>query len=126
MIKHKLLKEKKVKVYCPVNFKTDTTGYWIDNGKLYKDNLIIQSCNVYDYHTIKKHLFDNGELAVFSVKYGKAHIEDKKGIEVLKNRKTITSCKRPDEKQLILLCEKYGGLTVFKKEGYYIIDVWTK
>jgi len=121
------LKHKDIKIYTPVDFDTDIKGYWLDvKGHLYKDNIIIQTCNTYSLQRIKGLLFKAGELAVFYIKNDIAHIDDiKEGLTVLRKRKEI---KRDFLNDFIIseYCRTYGGATVFKKDNHYIIEVWTK
>lgn len=123
-----LLLKKDIAVFIPCKFKTEIIGYWLDNkGKLFKDYIIIQHVNVYQYQRIKARLFSKGEKAVFYVQNDKAYIETMQGTE------TLTECKAQKiynpitEKQIFSLCEKFGGFTLFKcSENTWKIEVWQK
>lgn len=129
MLKNQFLKIKNIKVYTPVSFESDTKGYWLDNdGKLYEDNIIIQSCNIQNLPRIKHILFSKGEKAVFYVQNGIAHIEDKaEGLTLLRECKRVTCYSNIIDKERIKkLCNKFGGCTVYKNKNRYKIEVWTK
>jgi len=109
-----ILKQKNIKVYIPVNFDTSIKGYWLDNEKLYCDNITIQSCNIYELQRIKHNLFNAGELAIFYVQNDIASIEDKKGTQLLRNKKEIYF-KNINDDIIKEYCQKFGGCTVFKR-----------
>ncbi|MHA2012803.1 MAG: hypothetical protein ACTSWG_10590 [Candidatus Helarchaeota archaeon] len=123
-----IIKKQRIEVYSPCNLETGIRGFWLDdNGKLFDDNILIQSVNPYQFQRIKHNLFKRGELAVFYVENENAFIETKGGIEKLTTRKRQTIYNPITEKQTKALVEKYGGFTLFKNvDDTWIIEVWTK
>lgn len=124
------LQQKKRKVFIPCNFKTGIVGYWMDeNGKLYRDNIIIQQVNALQYNRIKDKLFNEGEKAIFYTENGNAFIEDKEKIVILKNKHVFYDTLLHDS-TIIRVCKKYGGCTVYTikdNEGeflHYKIEYW--
>ena len=123
-MKNKILQRKTIKVYMPCNFKTGIVGFWVDDkGKLYRDNILIQSVNIYQYNRIKASLFKGGEKAIFYIENNNAIIEDKEGITILKEKKTFLH-DAINENQIKEYCAIYGGCTVFKAEGSFIVEAW--
>lgn len=124
------LQQKKRKVFIPCKIKTDVFGYWIDeSGKLYKDNIIIQSVNAIQYNRLKNNLFKQGEKAIFYTENEKAYIEDKEKILKLNEKREFYS-NIINENVLKRLCADYGGCTVYAvkdNEGgflHYKIEYW--
>lgn len=121
--------QKIYKVYTPCSFETDIKGFWLNNnGKLYADNLIIQSVDIWQLQTIKKHLYSQGEQAVFYTENGNmAYIEDKEQTQILRTRKTQFIYNKNLSGEIIKnLCNQYGGCTIYTKTNGLLIEVWTK
>lgn len=120
--------QKIYKVYTPCNFETDIRGFWLDNnGKLFTDNLILQSVNIWQLQTIKKHLYQQGEQAVFYTENGTvAYIETKEKTQTLRTRKTqFIYSKNLSDAIIKNLCIQYGGCTIYTKENGLLIEVWS-
>lgn len=114
------------KLYDVVEYKTDIKGFWIDKGKLYVDNIIpYEYKDAYTFNTHKQILFETKkQLAVFYAKENKAYIEDRQG-----NTTTLSNCIRYKEKHISkayikALLFQHSGLTIYRKQGYYIIEIW--
>jgi len=126
MLNNIFLKNKNIKVYTPCQFETGIKGYWLDDqGKLYKDNIIIQSVNALQFQGIKDKLYKAGEKAIFYIENERAYIEDKKGLITLKNKKIVN---RAFINDFIIkeYCKIYNGITVFKNKECYTIEIWQK
>ena len=114
------------KIYDIIKEKSNVRGYWIDNNKLYKDNInILEVKSIRELNNIKQKLFViKKQLAVFYLKFNKAFIESSNGdIQVLKHNIQYKE-KHITKDYLKALLLQHGGLTVFKCKDYYIIDIW--
>lgn len=76
------------KLYDVVKYKTGITGYWLDNNKMYFDNInILNIANKHTLNVYKRVLFGNKKQeTIFYIKDNIAYIEDKQGnITILKH-----------------------------------------
>lgn len=120
-----------IKLFDVVQHKTNVKGFWIDKGKVYIDNVSIKTFNnkdsieLYSFNLHKQLLFKvKKQLAVFYIKGNKACIEDRQG-----NIDILSHCIRYKEKHISkayikALLLQHGGLTIYRHEGYYTIDIW--
>ena len=115
-----------IKLFDVVNYKTNVKGYWLDNGKIYIDNVnIIDIYSLNNFKAYKQKLFKgNHQLAVFYIKGNKAYIENRQGnITILKH------CIRYKEKHISkayfkALLLQHKGLTIYKNDNNYTIEIW--
>jgi len=108
------------KLYNVTKKKTSILGLWQDeNKKIFRDNILIKEFSNYRRFQLGiKKLFSQGEKAVFYEKIGLAFIENENGkIDILSN-KTIFQVLKLKTSFIKKLLSNYGGLTVFKNEGY--------
>ena len=115
-----------INLYDIVDYKTNIRGYWIDNNKVYIDNIRISNIKTdLRFKTEKSFLFKyKNQLAVFYKKFNKAYIESVNGdIQVLEHNIQYKE-KRITKDYLKALLLEHGGLTIFKCKDYYIIDIW--
>ena len=116
-----------IKLFDVVNYKTNVKGYWLDNGKIYIDNVNIKEFSKENYAFIisKRKLFRiKKQLAVFYIKNNIAYIEDCKGnITILKN-KIAWNEKRITKEYLKILLLQHKGLTIYKNDNDYTIEIW--
>lgn len=117
-----------IKLYDISKEKTDTIGFWQDKNKLYKDYIkIITVRDLCTFEYWREILFNYKEqLAIFYLKNDEAYILDKKGNEEKLNKNIRITLNKLNPSYFKKLLKEYNGFTVFKKEGYYIIDIWTK
>jgi hypothetical protein len=125
-----IFQKKTKKVFIPCHFVTGIFGYWVDeSGKLYKDNIIIQSVNTIQYNRIKNNLFKQGEKAIFYTENGTACIEDKEKTVILKKKHCFYDTLLSDS-TIKRVCKEYGGCTVYTikdNQGeflHYKIEYW--
>jgi hypothetical protein len=115
-----------IKLYNILNKsnRTDIKGFWIDNNKIYIDRIAIIKCN-HTFDIYKNKLFNElNQLAIFYIKGNKAYIEDKQGnITVLANHIKLYR-KYLKLAEIKALLKEYNGLTIFKKNNNYLIDIW--
>ena len=114
-------------LYEVVKHKTDIRGYWLDNkGKLYEDNIYLKG--YYSKGELLKDIKDifksSQEKAVFYRDSKQGHIINRNGkIDILSHRiiKTFKLLPLKDIRDLIV---RYNGLTIFKGQGSYTVEVW--
>lgn len=115
-------------LYNTVKHQTNILGYWKQGKKVYIDNInVVKYSNKKAFRIAKKILFNEGEQAVF-YRYGnKGIIESKDGKKTLLNKRIESKHKKSfDNVRLIKeFLNKYGGLTVYNKKGYILIEVYT-
>jgi hypothetical protein len=110
--------------------KTDVEGYWLDNGKVYKDYIIPVSYPAIDSYYFRlavQELLKSGELCVFSKNFrNEGVLEWKSGKEeIIKERYEEISESRPDKEYIKILLEEFGGLTLYKlAEDCYLIEAY--
>jgi hypothetical protein len=118
--------KKMYKLYSISKEKTNVSGFWRDeNGKVYRDKIHIKSFPTLSaMRETKFSLFYNGENAVFYCKGKKAFIEYSNGkLETLRNCITWQEKKlRPSLVRALLV--QHSGLTVYKNENGYTIEIW--
>jgi len=119
-----------IKLFDVVKYKTNVKGYWLNNeGKLFIDNIDIKNyieCRQYkNFIAYKKYMFKiKKQLAVFYIKGNKAYIENRQGnIDILSHciswkEKHIT------KKYIKALLFQHKGLTIYKNENDYTIEIW--
>jgi len=112
-----------IKYYDVMNYKTNIKGFWLDNGKIYIDNIQIRYKKTIE--EIKEYLFDyKKQIAIFYMQDNKAFILDNKG-----NKTILSHCTRYKEKHITkkyikALLIQHKGLTIYRKKGYYTIEIW--
>lgn len=118
------------RILMPIKHKTDIKGYWLDNNKIYIDNIIVKSffaIHTSEFYNQIKILFSQGELAIF---YKNIHNEgiiiDKQGKKtILKNRIAYIENKKPSKKYIKALLIQHNGLTIYKlKDNKYLIEIY--
>jgi hypothetical protein len=116
------------KLYTITKEKSGIRGFWkAENGKIYRDKITIENylSGLELYHA-KKALFALGEKAVFYLadKINSAIIENENGKkDFLRHKITWNENKlRPSLVKALLF--QHGGLTIFKNENDYTIEIW--
>lgn len=111
--------------YQVVKENSDVKGYWLNDNKLYRDNVRILHITPLELYKLKKSDFDKSELAVFYIQNNTAYIEYKNNnpLTILKNR-TIKKFSRLKDHTIKKYCQKFGGCTIHKKENHYILEYW--
>jgi len=114
------------KIYDVVNYKTDVKGYWIDNNKVYVDNInILEVKSIKELNNIKQKLFIiKKQLAVFYIKDNVAYIESKNDDKIILKHNIQYKEKHISEAYIKELLLQHNGITIFEYNGYYIIDIW--
>ena len=116
-----------IKLYRVTKQKTSVRGYWLNNGKLYRDFIAIDK--VKDQTRLDKgiqDLFTQGELAVFYSIGKQGYCLQKDGnITVLHNRLRLHRHKL-SVKEVKKLVSVFSGITVYKLYNRYIIEVYHK
>jgi hypothetical protein len=106
-------------LYTIAKKKTGILGLWQDKeGKIYRDKIFIKeyfSCT-YAFLQGKRKLFSQGDK--------KAFVENKDGkIDILRHRIAWNENKlKPSLVKALLV--QHGGLTIFKNENDYTIEIW--
>jgi hypothetical protein len=118
------------KLYTVTKEKTNILGLWKDeNGKVFRDKIAPQYLNYDDLKIAREKLFANGEKAIFYIleytyKNNLAAIENANG-----NIDFLRHCVSWQENKLRpslvkALVKQHGGLTIFKNEKGYTIEIW--
>jgi len=119
-----------IKLYSINKKKTEILGLWRDeNGKIFRDNIEIKNLDYVQFLVEGNKLFLSGEKAIFYVLenvYNKnyAYIENEKG-----ERQTLRNCITWQEKKLRPqfikeLILQHNGVTIFKNENGYTLELW--
>jgi hypothetical protein len=118
------------KLYTITKEKSKIRGFWRDeNGKIFRDKIAIKYFNYNDFKIAREKLFASGEKAVFYVleytyKSDFAYIESASG-----EAQALRHCITWQEKKLrpsfvkALLCQ-HNGLTIFKTEKGFTLELW--
>lgn len=110
--------------------KTDVEGFWLDNGKVYKDYItpvLYPAIDSYYFRLAVQELFRQGELCVFSKDFrNHGVLEWSSGkTETIRERYEEISESRPDDEYLKILLEEFGGLTLYKiADNCYLIEAY--
>ena len=114
------------KLYSVTKKKTGILGLWQDEkGRIYRDKILIKEFSTLSGMREEKFsLFDSGEKAVFYCKGNKAFIESANGkLDILRHKITWKE-KRLKASFVKLLLENHGGITIFKNENSYTLEIW--
>ncbi len=108
--------------------KTNIRGFYkMEDGSIAVDNIspiLINTQGEFDY-TIRN-IFRLGEEAVFYRFSDRGFIKTKEGkITKFENRIELVR-ERLSTEEIKKLIEQYGGLTIFKGENGYVIEIWRK
>jgi hypothetical protein len=109
---------------------TDVEGFWLDNGKVYKDYItpkIYLAIDSYYFRLAVQRLLASGEICVFSKNFrNEGVLEWKSGkSETITERYEEISETKPDEEYLKILLEEFGGLTLYKlADNCYLIEAY--
>lgn len=113
------------KLYTIAKKKTGILGFWRDeNGKIFRDKIKIENLSGEALYFAKKALFASGEKAVFYRDFENAIIESASG-----EKEVLRHCITWEEKKLrpslvkALLCQ-HNGLTIFKTEKGFTLELW--
>jgi len=114
-----------MKLYKVTKEKSGIKGFWLDNGKLHRDNISVD--RVKSQEALQqgiKRLFASGELAIFYTDNKQGYCVEKSGrITILKYRLRLHRQKL-SVKEFKKLVSLFGGLTVYKLYDRYIIEVY--
>lgn len=110
-------------LYTVSNKKSNIVGFWQDDNKIYRDNIVIKSFSSYRKFQISiARLFFQGERAVFYEKLNIGYLENQSGkidklpykIELKENNLKCGYVKE--------LLKNHNGITIFReKQGYKIV-----
>ena len=122
---------KMIKLYTIAKEKTNILGLWQDKrGKIYFDNILIKNYNntpkgMTLFYKNKEKLFNKGEKAVFAVQKNIAIIFYYEGCQEILKHKIELKKDKLYHNELKNLLKVYGGLTIFKRENDFLIEIWT-
>ena len=114
------------KLYSVIKEKSSIQGYWLNNDKVYRDNIKIIPCKGKRALLIGiDKLFAIGEKAVFYVKSKKGYCLSNNGkLSILKNRKILYRVKINQE-GIESLLKVYGGVTIHKLRKSFKIEIYS-
>jgi hypothetical protein len=116
---------KNLTLYTVVKTETDIKGYWIDNGKVYIDNIRIVDYS--DYTALRRNiqtLFNTGEKAVFYSLNNIGYCEYADGKKSIYIDKYVFTVNILTDSIIQELLKTYGGFTAYKYNGFYLIEVY--
>jgi hypothetical protein len=124
----KLKTKDKIKMYNLYTIskkKSNIVGFWQDDKKIYRDNIVIKSFSSYRKFQLGiKKLFLQGEKAVFYEKLNIGYIENNNGmIEKLPYKIELRE-KTLKAGYIKALLFQHNGLTIFKNKNGYLIELW--
>ncbi|KKM23975.1 hypothetical protein LCGC14_1609810 [marine sediment metagenome] len=101
------------KIFDIAEKKTNTRGYWLDQGKLHQDNIKINETNTYKsaVNQAKQIIREKNQLCVFITHLNHAYLVNKNG-KVIAYYSTKRIYKITGHTQLKDLINKYKGLTL--------------
>jgi hypothetical protein len=103
-------------VYIPIKEKSKVHGLWRDNGKTYFDKLTAKQGELQAVESLR---VKYNQLAIFCTLYGEGLIFDEKNVKSLHHRHVIKAY-HISKKFLHFMLDNFGGVTVYKRSGYYI------
>lgn len=119
------------KLYTIAKKKTGILGLWQDdNGKVYRDKIRIKSFPDYGknwaekWQLAKDNLFIQGEKAIFYVYENKAYILTSDGKRQFLSHRIVWQENKLRPSLVKALLVQHGGLTIFKNENDYTIQIW--
>ena len=113
------------KLYSITKEKSKIRGFWQDkNGKIYRDNIQIKFLPYKRFLINRKMLFDNKENAIFYCIGNKAFIENVNGKMETLNHKIMWHENNLKPSLVKALLVQHGGLTIFKNENSYTLEIW--
>ena len=116
------------RLFTVCNKKTNIKGFWLDNNKIYRDNLIIKDytlINLDQFRSAKRTMFNDGELAVFYINHkGHGIIESSNGEKTILYHNKTYKLARLKASFIKVLLKEYGGLTVYKEGNSFRIEVY--
>lgn len=116
-------------VYDIVEHETNTKGFWLNNGKVYVDNIKeahfpFKECNGFK-NLVNELFITKKQEAIFYIQGNKAYIEHKNGkIDVLSQRIQWIDKFEPSKDYIRTILELHKGLTIDKDGDYYILTIW--
>jgi len=106
------------------NTKSQVRGYWLDNGKLYRDNISPIKYKSKDKLSEGiKSLFNRGEKAVFYSEKQKGYCVNSDNTITIYNKRLRLHRKKLSPNEVKRLVKRFGGLTIYNY-GRYIIEVY--
>ena len=105
--------------------KTNVRGFWLDDKKIYYDYLKIQSLAFVDKKALAGIGASFNELALFFIggKFGFIYTCKSGKTEVLRKVKRSSHTGFKGLKKAIRgFINAYGGVTVYKKDSYYLLE----
>ena len=114
-----------IKLYKVIKTKSNTRGYWLNNGKLYKDFIAIEAVD--SQEALKEgitKLLAQGEIAVFYSIDKLGYCIDKEGITTRYTQRLRLHRQRLSIREVKRLLRLFGGVTVYKMLDRYIIEVY--
>lgn len=118
----------KYTLYKVRNTKSKVRGYWLDKGKLYKDNIqVVRYTRRDKLNKSIKALFDTGQQAVFYKGGLYAYCVDKTGKLTVYHNKILLKRLKLSSKEIKQLLSQYKGLTIYNckaTRGLFFIEVY--
>ena len=114
-----------IKLYTVTKKKTNIKGFWKDEkGKIFIDNIKIKSFCSYPRKEIIS-LFNNGEKAIFCAWNDKHALI----VDYNYNKSILKHCITWNEKHLKPsyikeLLNQHSGMTIYRNEGNFTIEIW--
>lgn len=116
----------RIRVYIPVKEKSKIRGYWQGNGKLYKDNIIIEKLPKISKIKLLFYCQKYNQLAIFYTKNGQGYIYTAKTgrVDVLKSRRAIQTGRAGLKNNIKAFLKQYNGLTIYVNKGVYTLEAF--
>jgi len=114
-----------IKLYKVVKHKTSIRGYWLNNGKLYRDFIQVITCD--NQEALQQgitSLFNQGELAVFYSVKSSGYCINKQGELTIYNYRLRLHRHKLSVREIKKLVLGFGGVTIYKIYDRYIIEVY--
>lgn len=120
----------KYTLYEVRNTKSKIRGYWLDKGKLYKDNItLVKYKNLRKLEKAVITLFKARQLAIFYKGDLWGYCIDKTGKLTVYHNRTVLKRTRLSIQEIKKLLSQYGGLTIYNckaTRGLYFIEVYSQ
>jgi hypothetical protein len=116
------------KIFQVTKEKTSCRGFWKnDSGKVFIDRIkVLSSSRPEVIEAEKQALFDKGEEAVFIRESDRALIYDRAGNVTELKHNIIFYRENLSFNEIKTFISIYGGLTIYKIGGLYLIEAWQK
>jgi hypothetical protein len=108
-------------LYKPIKEKSNVIGFWLDNGKIYKDRI-----KMVKYSAKEKNNLLKNEVCIFYSNDNHAICEYKNKQKIIFYNRYLGYYKKINKKLILNLLYLYKGITIYKTQNKlkFIVEIW--